>query len=68
MAARPLFTALPYATLESPDVRAAATADPRAILPRFSRCALLDEVPRAPQRLSYPREAIDAAPGPYVAY
>jgi hypothetical protein len=59
----PCFTALPYATPESSGVRAAATADPRAFLARFSRCALVDQVQRAPELLSRLPEVIDAAPG-----
>ncbi|GIL03723.1 MAG: ATPase [Betaproteobacteria bacterium] len=59
--ARRLFADLPYATLESPDVRAAAADDPRTFLGRYPRGALLDEVQRAPELLSYLQELIDTA-------
>lgn len=60
--ARRLFPHLPYATLESPDVRALAADDPRAFLARYPHGALLDEVQRAPELLSYLQETVDAAP------
>lgn len=42
-----------YATLEAPDVRAFATEDPRAFLAQFPHGAILDEVQRVPDLLSY---------------
>jgi hypothetical protein len=60
--ARRLFPRLPYATLESPDVRALAADDPRAFLARYPQGALLDEVQRAPELFSYLQETVDAAP------
>ena len=48
-----------YASLEPPDVRAAASADPRGFLGTFSPPVILDEVQYAPDLLSYIKEQID---------
>ena len=61
---RSLFPEHPYETLEAPDVRAFATEDPRAFLARFPRGAVLDEIQRAPDLLSYLQGVIDADPAP----
>ncbi len=53
-----------YATLEAPDVRAFATEDPRAFLAQFPQGAILDEVQRVPDLLSYLQGDIDANPSP----
>jgi len=50
----------PYATLESPDVRTFATSDPRGFLGQFKGGAVLDEVQRVPELLSYLQEIVDA--------
>ena len=60
-AARP---ALPYASLEDPDVRAEALADPRGFLGRYRNGAILDEIQRAPALLSYLQGVVDADPRP----
>jgi len=49
-----------YVSLELPDVRAAAAADPRGFLALFSPPVILDEVQYAPDLLPYIKEAIDA--------
>ena len=49
----------PYASLEPPDVREFATSDPRGFLAQFPDGAVLDEVQRAPQLLSYIQEIVD---------
>jgi predicted AAA+ superfamily ATPase len=49
-----------YVSLEPPDVRAAATADPRGFLDLYSPPVILDEVQYAPGLLSYVKERIDA--------
>ncbi len=49
----------PYASLEPPDVREFATSDPRGFLAQFPDGAVLDEVQRAPQLLSYLQEIVD---------
>ncbi|MYA88451.1 MAG: ATP-binding protein [Boseongicola sp. SB0662_bin_57] len=61
---RALFPDHPYETLETPDVRAFATEDPRAFLARFPEGAVLDEVQRVPDLLSYLQGIIDADPAP----
>lgn len=48
-----------YASLELPDVRAAAEADPRAFLSHFSPPVILDEAQYAPRLLPYIKEAVD---------
>ena len=54
----------PYRSLESPDDRAFAQDDPRAFLAQFPRGAVLDEVQRVPDLLSYLQGIIDADPTP----
>ena len=61
---RSLFPQHPYETLEAPDVRAFAVEDPRAFLARFPEGAVLDEIQRAPDLLSYLQGVIDADPAP----
>ncbi len=61
---RSLFPQQPYETLEAPDTRAFAIEDPRAFLARFPRGAVLDEIQRAPDLLSYLQGVIDADPAP----
>lgn len=50
-----------YQSLEPPDVRAAAAADPRAFLDAFPPPVIFDEVQFAPELLPYIKERIDAA-------
>lgn len=45
---RATFPGKTYVSLEDPDERALALAEPRAFLGRFARGAILDEVQRAP--------------------
>jgi len=61
---RALFPQHPYATLEAPEVRAFALEDPRAFLAQFPEGAILDEVHRAPDLLSYLQGIIDEEPAP----
>ena len=61
---RAVFGALPYASLESPDVRSFAIDDPRGFLSQFSNGAVLDEIQNAPQLPSYLQEIIDRDPTP----
>ena len=53
-----------YVSLEDPDVRAFASEDPRAFLSRYAEGAIVDEVQRVPDLLSYLQGSIDAAPRP----
>jgi predicted AAA+ superfamily ATPase len=59
-----VFAHLPYATLESPDVRAYALEDPRGFLKQFPKGAILDEIQNCPQITSYLQEIIDREPTP----
>ncbi|RMG74614.1 MAG: AAA family ATPase, partial [Bacteroidetes bacterium] len=43
---------LPYLSLEEPDLRAIALADPRGFLSQFPEGAILDEVQRTPELFS----------------
>ncbi len=49
-----------YVSLEPPDVRAAAGADPRGFLAFWPPPVIFDEVQYAPELLPYIKEAIDA--------
>ena len=53
-----------YRTLEAPDERAFAIEDPRGFLAQLSNGAVIDEVQRAPELLSYLQGIIDADPAP----
>jgi predicted AAA+ superfamily ATPase len=57
--ARHVFSRKPYATLEDPDVRDFALADPRGFLAQFPDGAVLDEVQRVPQLFSYLQDVLD---------
>jgi predicted AAA+ superfamily ATPase len=50
---RMLFPNRPYVSLEAPEERAFALQDPRGFLERFQAGAVIDEVQRAPELLSY---------------
>jgi len=49
----------PYVSLEEPDLRHLAMDDPRGFLARFPDGAVLDEVQRAPELLSYLQTRVD---------
>ena len=59
-----VFPEHPYRSLEAPDERAFAQEDPRGFLAQFPRGAVLDEVQRVPDLLSYLQGIIDADPVP----
>lgn len=65
---RAAFPDLPYATLEAPDARERALSDPRGFLRGFPDGAILDEVQRAPDLLSYIQGIVDedARPGRFI--
>jgi predicted AAA+ superfamily ATPase len=65
---RQAFPRKPYVSLEPPDERDLARHDPRAFLARFPRGAVIDEVQRAPEILSYVQEVVDrnTQPGQYI--
>lgn len=58
--AKAIFAGRPYASLEDPDIRLAAHNDPRSFLERFPDGAVLDEVQRCPELLSYLQTLVDA--------
>jgi hypothetical protein len=61
---RPLFARTHgYVSVEAPDVRASAAADPRGFLRTFPPPVIYDEVQYAPDLLSYIKEEIDARRG-----
>ncbi len=58
--ARAIFADKPYASLEDPDIRLFARDDPRSFLDRFPDGAVLDEIQRCPELLSYLQSRVDA--------
>ena len=65
---RAAFPSLPYVSLEIPEDRSEARHDPVAFLARFPGGAVIDEVQRAPDLLSYLQVDVDRndAPGRWV--
>lgn len=61
--ARMTFPNKPWVSLEDPDVRMAAEADPRGFLAQFPDGAILDEVQRLPVLLSYLQGVVDRQQG-----
>jgi len=59
---RQLFPDKPYVSLEALDQRAFATNDPRGFLETYASGAVIDEVQRAPDLLSYLQGEVDARP------
>lgn len=57
--AKAVFKDKPYVTLENPDERDFAQNDPKRFLARFPRGAILDEVQRQPQLLSWLQGLVD---------
>jgi predicted AAA+ superfamily ATPase len=54
------FSKKPYVNLEALDIREMATADPRGFLEQYPEGAILDEIQRAPELLSYIQLIVDA--------
>jgi uncharacterized protein len=54
----------PYLSLENPDTARRAVSDPRSFLSALPKGAILDEIQRAPELLSYLQEVVDANPAP----
>lgn len=61
---RAVFPARPYLSLEAPDVRERAIRDPRGLLREVPDGAILDEIQRAPDLLSYLQVDVDEHPQP----
>jgi hypothetical protein len=53
------FPEKPYVNLEPPDVRLHVEEDPRGFLAQYPQGAILDEIQRVPQLLSYIQESVD---------
>ena len=60
--ARASFPEKPYVSLENPDEREFATQDPKRFLARFPEGAVLDEVQRCPELLSWLQGLVDERP------
>ncbi len=60
---RAVFADKPYVSLEAPDVQEFARRDPRAFLAQHPEGAVLDEVQRVPDLLSYVQVIVDEHPG-----
>lgn len=62
------FPRLPYLSLEDPDIRELAEADPRAFLSQHPKGMILDEIQKVPNLLSYIQGKVDIRnkPGQYV--
>ena len=60
--ARSAFADRPYVTLEDPEERAFAAADPRGFLARFPDGAVVDETQHCPDLFSYIQGIVDARP------
>ncbi len=65
---RAVFGEKTYVNLEAPDVRACALDDPRGFLAGVSEGAVLDEIQRVPELLSYLQVLVDedARPGRFI--
>ena len=66
--AKSLFPGKPYVTLEDPDIRRYAQADPRGFLSGYPHGAIFDEIQRAPELPSYLQGMVDAnaSPGQFI--
>ena len=56
---RATFPALPYVSLEEPDIRQIALIDPRGFLSNFPSGAILDEIQNTPDLFSYIQRIVD---------
>lgn len=61
---REMFSDKPYRSMEDPDVRAFAAEDPRGFLEGLRDGAVLDEIQRLPDLLSYLQGMVDDDPRP----
>lgn len=61
---RAVFPDKPYVSLEAPDIQEFARRDPRRFLTERRDGAVLDEVHRVPELLSYVQALVDETPGP----
>ncbi len=56
---RAAFPALPYVSLEEPDIRQIALTDPRGFLSNYPAGAVLDEIQNTPELFSYIQRLVD---------
>ena len=56
---RAAFPALPYVSLEEPDIRQLALTDPRGFLANYPAGAILDEIQNTPELFSYIQRLVD---------
>ena len=56
---RAAFSALPYVSLEEPDIRQIALTDPRGFLSNYPAGAVLDEIQNTPDLFSYIQSLVD---------
>ena len=56
---RAVFPALPYVSLEEPDIRQIALTDPRGFLSNYPVGAILDEIQNTPDLFSYIQRIVD---------
>jgi len=65
---RSAFPDRPWANLEVPDIREFARSDPRGFLAQFPEGAILDEIQRLPDLLSYLQDDVDRqrSPGRWI--
>ena len=61
---RAAFPTLPYLNLERPDTREFARSDPQGLMRSVADGAVIDEVQRVPELLSWIQVAVDARPRP----
>lgn len=61
---RATFPEKPYVNLEAPDTREFARSDPRGFLATYKNGAILDEIQRVPELLSYLQTMVDENPAP----
>ena len=66
--AQSTFPKMPYVNLEVPDTRNLAINDPRGFLDKYPDGAILDEIQRAPDLLSYIQDIVDRRdqPGMFI--
>lgn len=56
---RHVFPRKPYLNMETPDLRALAATDPNGLLAKYPNGAIIDEVQRVPELLSYIQVIVD---------
>lgn len=60
--ARSVFPAMPYVSMENPDIRRFSIDDPRGLLEQHKQGAIFDEAQRVPELFSYLQQVLDENP------